>query len=111
MQDDILTDVEQELVTSFNENEALKEAVRKVLTQSIYEMGVSKKGKKRAANINWMLKFTPAWNAGLQTATAESVGLKVMVAAEALAQLENAFERLSDYKKVVETKETINEAR
>ena len=109
MQDDLLTDLEQDLVISFNENEALKEAVRKVLTASIYELGVHKKGKKSQANINWLLKFTPAWNAGLQQVGPADVGLKVMVAAEALAQLENAFDKLSEYKKVVVKEEQKNQ--
>lgn len=111
MQDDILTDVEQDLVIQFNENQDLKEAVRKILTASIYEFGVQKKGKKTQANVNWLLKFTPAWNAGLQGVSPADVGLKVMVAAEALAQLENAFDKLSEYKKVAEKTNTINEAR
>lgn len=103
MQEDILTDEEQNLIQIFNENEALKEAVRKVLTSSIYDMGVIKKKNSRRANINWILKFTPAWNSTLQQASPADVGLKVMVAAEALAQLENAFDKLSEYKKVEET--------
>lgn len=98
--EDFLTEVEQNLLIAFNENTELKEAVRKILTASIYEMGIVKKGKKRDVNINWILKFTPAWNAGLQTATPEEVGLKVMVAAEALAQIENAFDKLLEYRKV-----------
>ena len=104
MQDDILTDLEQDLLDSFVTNEPLVEAVRKVLTYSIYEMGTVKKGKKNSANVNWMLKFTPAWNAGLQQAEPAQIGLKVMVAAEALAQLENAFDKLKEYKKVAENK-------
>lgn len=100
MQEDILTEVEQDLVIAFNENKDLVEAVRKVLTFTIYEAGVVKKGKKRDANINTFLRYTPAWNAGLQGATSESVGQKVMILAEALAQLENAFDKLSEYKKV-----------
>lgn len=100
MQEDILTEVEQDLVSAFNENKDLVEAVRKVLTFTIYEAGVVKKGVKRDANINTFLRYTPAWNRDLQEATEESVGRKVMIVAEALAQLENAFDKLLEYKKV-----------
>jgi hypothetical protein len=110
-QDDILTEVERDLVVQFNENKDLVEAVRKVVTMSIYNMGVVKKGKKIPANINLFLRFTPAWNAGLQGAKPEDVGNKVMVMAEALAQLENAFDKLSEYKKVEEGKIKTNIAK
>lgn len=112
MQEDILTDVEQDLVAQFLENEPLVEAVRKVLTQSIYYFGVQEKGKRKQANINWLLRYTPAWNIELQDTTPDKVGLKVMIAAEALAQLENAFTTLSDYKKAeVKEGKNKNEAR
>jgi len=106
-----LTEVEQNLIADFNANEELKEAVKKVLTRSIYNMGVLKKGKKAQQNINWLLKFTPAWNAGLQEVDPAQVGMKVMVAAEALAQLENAFEELTAYTKVAEKKIETNIAK
>lgn len=111
MEQNILTNEEQDLVIAFNENQKLREAVRKVLTASIYNKGVIRKENSPAANINWILKYTPAWNEALQKISPAEVGLKVMVAAEALAQLENAFGELCTYTKVVEKPNKPNKAK
>jgi hypothetical protein len=96
---DILTEAEQDLVIAFNGQPDMVEAVRKVLTHTIYELGVTKKGKKSDANINSLLKYTPAWG-GSQTVTDEQLGQRIKVISEALAEIERAFEKLSEYKKV-----------
>ena len=113
MADEFLTPEEEDLLIAFNEGQTdLKEAIRKVLTNSIYNFGVIRKGKKHQANINSLLRYTPAWGGGVeQKATEAEVGRKIMIIGEALAEVERAFEKLEEYKKVVEKKEIINEAR
>jgi hypothetical protein len=97
--EDILTEVEQDLVIAFNNQPEMVDAVRKVITHTIYELGVTKKGKKADSNINSLLKYTPAWG-GNQTITDEQLGQRIKVISEALAEIERAFEKLSEYKKV-----------
>ena len=111
MADEYLTEVEVDLIANFVENEALVEAVRKVLTNKIYNFGVIKKGKKHQMEVNALLRYTPAWGGvAEQQLTPEQVGKRIMVVSEALAELDRAFSTLLDFKKVKKVPETGNPA-
>lgn len=109
--EELLTDQEKDLLISFNENKELKEVVKKVLTFSIYGCGISEKGKKVATNINWALGLTPSWNMNKQGVKPEDVGKELMLKAEALAQVEDAFSRIEKFQKVEEKEPKTNKAR
>jgi hypothetical protein len=109
--EDFLTPEEQDLLVSFNENKQLKEVIKKALTISIYECGTIEKGKKHSANVNWALGLTPSWNATRTGVSPEEVGKELMLKAEALAQVEDAFSRIEKFQKVEEKEPKENKAR
>ena len=96
---DILTELEKEFVISFNENLQMKEAVKKVMLQFIYSEGVvNKEGETQDLKNNWAM--VSAFNEG--AISNEQLGERIRAKAEGLRFLNNAFEKLDDYKKVVE---------
>ena len=109
--EDYLTDEEKDLLISFNQNKQLKDAVKKELTFSIYGCGTTKKGKELTMNVNWALGLTPAWNASKQGVLPELVGRELMLKAEALAQVEDAFSRIEKFQKVEDKEPKENNAR
>jgi len=107
MEDDILTEAEQNLIISFNSNTEMKESVKKVLLRGIYENGVIKKGKKVDATKNWALSL------GLNqpvSVSNEAIGAKLVALSEAIQFLENAFSQLSGYKKAEPAEPQTNKA-
>ena len=109
--EEFLTSAEQDLLVSFNENKQLKEVIKKALTISIYECGTIEKGKKHSANVNWALGLTPSWNLSRVGMKPEDIGKELMLKAEALAQVEDAFSRIEKFQKVEEKEPKTNNAR
>lgn len=111
MADEYLTEIEVDLIANFVENEDLVEAIRKVLTNKIYNFGVIKRGRKHQMEVNALLRYTPAWGGvGEQKLSPEEVGKRIMIVSEALAELDRAFSTLLDFKKVKKTPDSNNPA-
>ena len=115
MKNDFLTETERDLVIAFNENTLMKNAVVKVLTHSIYELGIVRKDSEiMDIKTNWILRCTPSFNSDLKDATPEEIGKKVISVSEGLVQLDAALINLDEYKKVAEKTEEepkVNNAR
>lgn len=75
----------------------MKEAVRKVLLQGIYDNGVIKKGKKHDPRTNWALSL--AWDKKAETMTDEQIGKKLIAVAEGIRFVETSFDKIGSYKK------------
>lgn len=89
-----LNDVELEKVIAFNEDEVMKEAVRKVLLEGIYEVGVLKPGEA-ADGRNWAFNL-----AGLNDMAMDDdkVGSLLKATAKGIGALEDGFKRIAEFK-------------
>ena len=104
---DILTEDELRQLEFFNMNPVMKRAVRKVLLLPVYYQGVLQKGKEP----------NPIWNFALQFAnsdpklTDEQVGRFTRVQADAINQVEIAFDRIGEFiEEPKRSEEQVNEA-
>src|SRR5579863_5024417 len=91
---DYLSDLEKTEVSRFNDNVVLKEAVRKVLLNGIYNTGVLKKGQKAEPLVNWALSFLGS-NPNL---TDEELGQELRGYHWGIQALESAFKKLEAIK-------------
>jgi hypothetical protein len=91
----VLTDEEKDLVVAFNTNVKMKEAVKKVLLQGIYDNGVIKQGEAHDETLNWALSL--AWGAEAQGKTVEEIGKKFLAIAEGIRFLKSAFTKIGGY--------------
>ena len=107
MLDDILNNLEKELVIGFNENLPMKEAVKKIILQFIYSEGTIEKEKSNDLKENWAM--VSVFNEG--SLSNEELGARIRAKAEGLRFLNNAFERLDEFKRPTETKEKENKAK
>lgn len=88
-----LNDEEKKKVIQFNEDEVMREAVRKVIMERIYNVGVLEEGKP-ASDKNW------AYNLGGLNDFAmddEKVGNMLKVTTRALGVVEDAFSNISQF--------------
>lgn len=106
---EILTDEEKDLVANFNLNTKLKEAVRKVLLQGIYENGVIIKGNGHDSRINWALSL--AWSKESEEKSVEEIGKKFLAISEGIRFLETAYDKLNNYALVKKVEPKPNKAR
>lgn len=96
-----LNEIEKEKLAAFNDDEIMKEAVRKVLLEGILECGVVKEGvefdgRNWAYNLGGLNDFAmdDAVLGGLLKATTKGIGY-----------LEDGFKRLSEHKREIPLKE------
>jgi hypothetical protein len=106
---DILTPEEQELVANFNEDTKLKEAIRKVILQGIYDNGVIKPGEDHDPRINWALSL--GWSKETEEKSVEEIGKTFIAISEGIRFLEVAFDKLDKYKKRSNVTKKENKAR
>lgn len=98
-----LSDLEKTLVEAFNNNEAQKDAVKKVLLNGIYGNGVIKPGAKHNGNENWVYSL-PWGNDGVSVSN-EKLGAEVRAIAEGIRAVETIF--LYEFPKVKEKQEEV----
>lgn len=84
-----------ELLAQFASNEELKEAVKDVILASIYENGVQREGHKHFPMRNVFMSLFLNTD---DRVNAEELGLKGIAMAEGMRLLENAFDKIEDYK-------------
>lgn len=85
----------KELLAQFAGNDELKEAVKEVILASIYENGVIAAGKKHQPMRNvFMSLFLNSDDA----MSVQELGLKAIAMSEGMRLLENAFDKIDDYK-------------
>ena len=95
-----LTDLERDSLEVFVQNETMREGLRKVLLDQMYNMGVQKDGEKTLMLRNWVFGLDPQG-----TMSDDQYGRAVRVHTEALVILEQAFNKLADL--VQAEKETV----
>lgn len=91
-----LTDQEKELVLAFISNDKMADAVRKVLTDGIYQQGTSLIGVEREPNRNW------AWSVltkGSELSN-EQVGQCLRSVMEGISFLETSFNNMKKMKPI-----------
>lgn len=94
-----------ELLTQFNENAELKEAVKEILLEGVYGNGVIKQndGEKHNPMKNWAIHIA---NAAIMdpAITPAMVGAKVMGCAEGINFIEQGFKHIEEnYKPKIES--------
>jgi hypothetical protein len=102
-----LSDVERELVVSFNENPQMKEAVKKVLLAGLYENGTLRAGQP--ANFKQNVALGLVSHRG--DYTNEQIGADLRAVFEGGAIVENAFEKISTFVREEPKKKGQNPAR
>jgi len=100
----ILNEREREQLVSFNNNESLKNAVKKVLLYNIYGSEVMQPGELLEKETSWIYAL-PNENV---KATDEEIGKMVRIRVSALTFLEDAFKALEAYQPEVVTEEEVN---
>jgi hypothetical protein len=100
---------EKQLIETFNKNEKMREAVRKVLLAGTYENGLLKAGVKADPTMNWALSL--AWKTDGTRAESQMVGESLQIIAEGIKSVELAFKELAKFKKEEKPKEKVNPAR
>lgn len=95
-----LTPLEHEKVVQFNEDDVMREAVKKVLLEGLYAVGVLEAGKSADAR-NWAFNLAGLNDMAMDDAT---VGNLLKVTAKGIAALEDGFKRIGEFSRV-ETKE------
>ena len=103
---DYLSKGEKEKLIVFNEDDVMKEAVRKVLLAGIYYTGVLNK-KDASTDKNWAYNLGGLNDMAMDDA---KVGNLLKITTRALAVVEDAFTRLSEFSKDVPQKEEGNPA-
>jgi hypothetical protein len=98
---DFLNEVERAAVQAFFENEGMRESVKKVLLAALYENGTLKAGIKSDFTRNLALSLV----ANNREVTNEQLGADLRAMWEGIRLVENAFNKMSEFKKV-ETKES-----
>ncbi len=92
-----LSDIEKKKLESFNEDEVMKEAVRKVLLEGVYYNGTLKPDEKADPLTNFALTFHHKGSQIPQTD--EDIGRELRAWSWALDTLESAFEEIAKYTK------------
>lgn len=97
-----------ELLTQFNANPRMKEAVKQVLLAGIYENGVIKEGEMHNPMMNWAMSLVFSGDDRINN---EQLGAKLSALAEGLRFVESAFDKIGDYKEAKTTGQGSNPAR
>lgn len=100
-----LTDAEKELVQAFVENEAMYNAVKKVVLYTIYGQGTLESAGD--SNKNWVFAFT---NDNPLVENNSILGERVRAVAEGLGYADAGFEKLKEFKKVEQVEKPVNPA-
>jgi len=103
-----LSDLEQQKIEQFLQDEVMREAVKKVLLSGIYDQGTLKKGKS--------VSFDPYENFALvlacqKGASYEQVGQDIKACWEGINLLVNAYKDLEQYRPIPAPKIEGNKAR
>lgn len=102
MKKDYLTDLEYEKVIAFNEDEVMREAVRKVLFEGIIQFGVVKAGAA-FSDKNWAYSLGGLNDMAM---TNEQTGALLKATAKGIGFMEDGFRRIAEFKRQEkETKE------
>jgi hypothetical protein len=104
---DILNDVEKAAVQKFIEFETMREAVKKVLLAALYENGTLKPGIPADPTRNASFAIV----ANQSGASNEQIGAELRAMWEGVRIVENAFNKMAEYKKVEPEKPKPNKAR
>lgn len=108
---DFLTDIERDKLISFNQDEVLVEAVRKVLLASIYENGTLRKGKKSDPLKNGALALVSMACSGKGVVSDEDLGQDLRGLFQGINLLEQGLREIARLKKEEEPVESpVNEA-
>jgi hypothetical protein len=92
MQPEYLNDLEKSLINTFNSNQPMREAVRKVLLATIYHQGTAVAGEKPT-------EFNFAFNiVNGEGKSDEQIGQELRASITALGYLKSGFERLDEIK-------------
>lgn len=102
-----LTDNDKELLTAFNENTILSDLIYKCLTVGIYTNGVVFKDRENTPRINWALSL--AWSR--PDLSDEQIGQDIRATANGLRSLEEAFDKIKQFKRVATPLPKINKAK
>lgn len=97
-----------DLLTQFNTNAKMKEAVKQVILAGIYSNGVIKEGEKHNPMINWAMSLVFSGDDRIDN---EQLGAKLSALAEGIRFVESAFDKIGDYKAVKTTSPTKNPGR
>lgn len=89
-----LTDAEKQQVINFNENELMREAVRKVMLEEVYQYGILEKGKP-ANNLNWA--YSLGGDINNATMSEEELGKLLKVTVQAFSVVERAFNKIDGF--------------
>lgn len=103
-----LTEIEKNYLGAFLENPEMVNAIEKVLTYSIYQMGVVKEGDAEMgeSDVNWAYALVA--NPALSD---EQVGRELKAKANGLSYLDDAFKQIKKFKvEKAESNEEINPA-
>lgn len=87
-----LSKEEAELITQFNNNPRMVEAVKKVILVGMYTNGVVKENVKSKPMVNWALH--PAFNPTLDN---QQLGEKIRAVAEGINIVEAAFNKIDNF--------------
>lgn len=102
-------EIKRELLTAFNANADLKQALKEELLAGIYSNGVIVPGQVHNPLQNWALSTVFGAE---DSVTNEMIGAKIVAIAEGIKFLESSFKKIEDnYKPVVVTEPGSNPAR
>ena len=103
MNTEYLNETEKDLIIAFNSNTKMVEAVKKAILYTVYNQGLLRPGEP-AENTNWVFGI---FN---NTDDKEEMIFKMTSTMKGLGFLQEAFKRLSEFKKAEEPKKKENPA-
>ena len=110
MESTYLNDIEKDKITSFLNDEILKEAVRKVLLKPAYSDGIMEPGKPTEPYMNFALNIYKSQDGTMYSD--EELGRLTKVRRLAVELIQTGFKELEKMKKVEVIKEkSVNKAR
>lgn len=108
--DRVLSDSEKSSLEAFAENEALQEAVKKVILAEIYYCGTLESGQPAEPLRNFTLGLVT--EANINKADDEHLGARLRAAHEGIMLLEQGFKQLETFRRIkVEEIDNTNQAR
>lgn len=102
-----LTEIEKDKVIAFNEDVVMREAVKKVMLETIYRIGVLEPGVP-ADGRNWAFNLAGLNDMAMDD---EKVGALLKATAKGIGALEDGFKRLSEVKREEPSEEEENPAK
>ena len=101
-----LNELEKEKIIAFNEDTVMREAVKKVLLEGIYRVGVLEAGKP-ADPRNWAFNLAGLNDMAMDD---EKVGNLLKVTAKGIGAIEDGFKRLSEIRRAEPQEKEVNPA-